>query len=103
MQTNTVTELTTKNHELMVLTDNSLVCSWMIDIIVSCRYWELDVLGDRNHLLLTLLDLVFLLGLGHGKRLGIDHTILLGGSHALFLQHVHSILSSLMLTLHHFL
>ena len=87
----------------VVPTNNSFVCSWMVNVIVSCRYWELDVLCDCNHLLLTLLDLVFLLGLSHGQRLRINHAILLRCRHALFLQLVHCILGYLMLSLHHLL
>ena len=86
-----------------LLTNNSLISPRMVDIIISSRYWQLNVLGDCNHFLLAILNLVFVLSLDHCKRIGVNHAFGLGGHHALFLDFCHGVLRTFMLLLHHFL
>ena len=75
----------------------------MVDVIVARRDWQLDVLSDCYHFLLAFLDLVFVLGLGHGEGLCVNHAILLAGHHGLLLNLAHGRLGVFMLLLHHFL
>ena len=75
----------------------------MINIVVPRRYWQLNVLGDCDHFLLAILNLVLILCLHHGERLGVDHAVLLRRHHALLLDLRHCVLRGLMLLLHHFL
>lgn len=87
----------------IVLTDDSFIGPWMINIVISGRNGKCHMLSNGHHLLLTLLDLVFFGGEHVGDRLHVDVTFLLRCRHTLLLKLVHCVLSGVMLGLHHFL
>ena len=89
-----------KNKNKNWLTNNSLISSWMINIIVSCRYWVLKMLSDGIHLSLTCSNQMFMLVL---QWLWSFVILILWHLHTLFLKIIHSWHCILLLSLKHLL
>jgi hypothetical protein len=65
------------------LTNNFLVCSWMINIIVPSRHWILNMLSNGHHPILCFVHLMVLV------HAACAVAILLGHLHALLLHGIH--------------